>query len=140
MSTDNILMIGLGVVLFVGLVLFAYISQAGRNKGHLDKKFYQREWARIEQLQKQGGAGWHMAVMEADKLLDQALRAQGYPGDTMGERLKDARRTFRNNDGIWQAHKLRNRLAHESGNQLNSFGVSSALKQFKNGLKDLGAL
>jgi len=137
---DNIIMIALGVVLVIGLVLFAYIALAGRKKSTLDQAFYRREWQKIEQLQKQGGGGWQLAVFEADKLLDHALKVSGYPGQTMGDRLKDARNVFRSNDSVWQAHKLRNRLAHETGIQLNTFVVSKALGQFKAGLKDLGAL
>jgi transposase len=58
----------------------------------------------------------------------------------MGDRLKNARGSFMNNNAVWEAHKLRNRLAHEQNVQLNSFSVDQALKGFKAGLKDLGAL
>lgn len=137
---DNSFMIGLAVVLFIAIALFIYIGMAGRRRSTLDRAFYEREWNKIMQLQKQGGSGWQLAIFEADKLLDQALKASGYPGDTMGERLKDARGQFRSNDNVWQAHKLRNRLAHESGIQLNTFVVNRALQQFKAALKDLGAM
>jgi hypothetical protein len=134
------MMIILGVVLVVGIGLFLYITVKGRRgTSRLDKALYQREWQKIEQLQKQGGSGWQLAIFEADKLLDHALKALGYPGQTMGDRLKDARGVFRNNDNVWQAHKLRNRLAHETGITLNAFVVNRALQQFKAGLKDLGA-
>lgn len=137
---DSLLIILLAGVLLVGLVLFAYIATAGKRRSKLDREYYRAQWQNIEQLQNQGGSGWQLAILEADKLLDQALKAAGYPGQTMGDRLKDARSAFRSNDHVWQAHKLRNRLAHETNVQLNSIVVSRALRQFKAGLKDIGAL
>lgn len=134
------LMTALAVVLVAGLLLFAFIATRGRKHGRLDHAFYEKQWRAIESLQKQGGSGWQLAIFEADKLLDHALKDSGYPGQTMGDRLKDAQGAFRNVDSVWQAHKLRNRLAHETGISLNSFGVSKALGQFKAALKDLGAL
>ncbi len=137
---DNLLMLLLAVVFFVGIVLLIYITVSSRKRSKLDQTYFREQWQKIEQLQNQGGTGWQLAVLEADKLLDQALKAAGYPGQTMGDRLKDAQRAFRDTDAVWQAHKLRNRLAHESDVRLNAIVVSRALRQFKAGLKDLRAL
>lgn len=137
---DSLLMLVLAAALLIGLVLLVYIARAGRRNGKLDRAYYAAQWQKIEQLQNQGDTGWQLAIFEADKLLDHALKDAGFPGNTMGDRLKDARRTFRNNDHVWQAHKLRNRLAHEQNINLNSIVVSRALRQFKAGLKDVGAL
>lgn len=137
---DNMLMFLLAGVLVAALVLFAYISLAGRKPGKLDRAFYQKQWATIDAMHRQGGAAMQVAIFEADKLLDHALKASGHPGATMGDRLKGARGAFSNLDDVWQAHKLRNRLAHESGMQLNGIVAGRALRQFKAALKDLGAL
>ena len=128
------------VIIAFGLGLLFYISKATRRKSGLDRADFQRRWQRIEGLKAQGGAGWQLAVIEADSLLDQALKASGHPGATMGERLKGARGVFRSNDDIWNAHKLRNRLAHEQDISLNLVIVNRILSQFKAGLRDLGAL
>ena len=54
------------------------------------------------------------AVMEADKLLDQALKMRGVAGSGLGERLKNGKALLGGMENeAWQAHKLRNRLAHE---------------------------
>ena len=126
-------------VLVVGLVLFAYISKIGHKRSKLNHDEFRQRWQRIRQLQSQGETGWQLSIMDADKLLDQALRQSGYRGETMGERLKSAQTAFRNTDAIWKAHKLRNRLAHEQDVRLNSMFVSQALTSFEAGLKDLGA-
>ncbi len=137
---DNLLLLVLAIAFFVGVVLFVYIAVSSRKRSKLDQTYFRVRWQKIEQLQNQGDTGWQLAVLEADKLLDQALKAAGYPGQTMGDRLKDAQRAFRDTDAVWQAHKLRNRLAHESDVRLNTIVVSRTLRQFKLGLKDLGAL
>lgn len=137
---DSLLMLMLGGILLIGLVLLAYIATAGKRRSGLDREYYRAQWQRVEKLQNQGDTGWQLAILEADKLLDQALKAAGYPGQTMGDRLKDARSAFRSNDQVWQAHKLRNRLAHETDVRLNNIVVSRTLRQFKAGLKDIGAL
>lgn len=57
---------------------------------------------------------WKIAVMEADKLVDDALAKAGFPGDTFGDRLTNIQPgALRALDGVWWAHKIRNRLAHE---------------------------
>jgi hypothetical protein len=126
-------------ILVIGFVLLAVIALANRSKGKLNKEAFKAQWQQIEKLREQGGAGWQLAILEADKLLDQALRQSGYSGQTMGERLKSARKAFKNVDHVWQAHKIRNQLAHESGFKLNSMTTNRALRYFRAGLKDLGA-
>ena len=78
-------------------------------------------------------------VIDADKLLDEALKRKGYKGKTMGERLVAAQRALSNNDGVWYAHKLRNRLVHEPNVRLRRSEAKNALAGIKQGLRDLGA-
>ncbi len=54
---------------------------------------------------------WRIGILEADNLLHDTLRVAGYPGEDLGEMLKEA--NFRSIDLAWDAHKLRNRIAHE---------------------------
>lgn len=81
-----------------------------------------------------------VAVSEADKLLDNALKAANFPGVTMGERLKAAQGTFDPYlyNQIWEAHKLRNRLAHDVGASVNGQEVQQSLHAFEQGLLVLG--
>ncbi|HEU5187659.1 MAG TPA: hypothetical protein VFT87_04090 [Candidatus Saccharimonadales bacterium] len=130
----------LAVALVVALLLFFFVAKFARKAPGLNKAHYEDQWLRIERLAAGSQGEVHLAVLEADKLLDHALKARGFGGQTMGDRLKRARNSFRNNNGVWQAHKLRNRLAHESGITIGSGEVSSALAGFKAGLRDLGAL
>src|SRR3569623_646407 len=56
---------------------------------------------------------WRRAIMDADIMLGEALAAQGYRGATVGDRLKDANPLQMTTlDIAWQAHKVRNEIAH----------------------------
>jgi transposase len=81
-----------------------------------------------------------LAVLNADKLVDLALRQCGVRGETMGERLKNDASKFSDINGLWTAHKLRNRIAHESDVVVNYDEARHALGYFKKALKDLGAI
>ncbi len=110
----------------------------------LDKKFVQSKWAEIETTFSLGGAS-HLksAIMEADKLVDHVLKSKGLPGQSMGERLKGAKKYFAHYadyDNLWFAHKVRNNIAHEAGHDLNGGEAKRAMDYFKKALKHLGAL
>ncbi len=134
---DNILLFLLFIAV-IGAVLFAGIIRLNRQKIGLDHAYYAKSWDEI--VKDKNSGSMQMAIMEADKLVDHAMKSRGIRGETMGERLKSAKGMFRNNDDVWRSHKLRNRLAHEHGTKLNIFVTEQALKGFKSALKDLGAL
>ena len=81
-----------------------------------------------------------LAIIDADKLVDEALKKLHFNGKTMGERLVAAQRSLTNNDSIWYAHKLRNRLVHEPNVRLKKSEAQMALTGFRQALRDLGAL
>jgi hypothetical protein len=76
------------------------------------------------------------AIMDADKILDYVLTRHGFHG-SLGEKLKSAAHKFSDLNGVWNAHKLRNKLAHEL-EEADEKEVKRALKQFRRALKDLG--
>jgi len=51
-------------------------------------------------------------VLEADKVLHEALKSLGVQG-SMGELLRRHGSKLPNEQPVWNAHKLRNRIAHE---------------------------
>ena len=75
-------------------------------------------------------------IIEADKLLDFALKKYGYSG-SLGEKLKKAGKLFSDENGVWVAHKMRNKLAHEINFQPSEFEFRSALESFRRALLDL---
>lgn len=139
--------------LALGLLLLAVISadqskskrRGGKKRRHsnrvggVDKEFVQTRWVAIEGMAN-GGGSLRDAVSEADKLVDYVLKQSGVPGDTMGERLKRGGDRFSDINAIWRAHKLRNALAHEAKFDLVPSMAREAVADFRQGLKDLGAL
>lgn len=75
-------------------------------------------------------------VVEADIVLDHALREIGYQG-TLGDKLKKAGARFRDLDAVWRAHKLRNRIAHEPGVHVSDAEAAAALRAVESAIRDL---
>jgi hypothetical protein len=58
---------------------------------------------------------WKAAILEADTILDDMVKKMQYKGNNLGERLKTVERSdFETLDQAWEAHKIRNRIAHSS--------------------------
>lgn len=56
---------------------------------------------------------WKLAIIEADIILDEALKQQGFAGTSIGERLRSVSpQSLASLDDAWQAHKIRNEIAH----------------------------
>ncbi len=86
-------------------------------------------------------AQWRFSLIEADKLVEDILRRAGFPGDTMGERLTNIQSgQLETIDGLWEAHKLRNRIAHDLNYFLRYTEAKRAIGQFEATLRELSAL
>ena len=84
---------------------------------------------------------WRYAIMEADKLVDHLLQKAGFQGDTMGERLKGiAPGTLLSVQNLWDAHKIRNLIAHETGYTLRYAEARDAIRNYEKALRELGVL
>jgi len=81
---------------------------------------------------------WKLAVVEADKLVDSALQQAGFPGDTFGDRLTNIQPgSLVTLDGIWWAHRIRNRVAHEIDYFLRYTEARQAVSYFQAALEEL---
>ncbi|MBX4195652.1 hypothetical protein KW796_01695 [Candidatus Parcubacteria bacterium] len=73
----------------------------------------------IEHINSPSAGDWRLAIIEADVMLDELLRAQGYHGDSLGEMLKGVEKSdFLTLDAAWEAHKIRNQIAHSGSDYL----------------------
>lgn len=107
----------------------------------LDRGVIRTRWNEIERMTSAGGEmNLKMAVMEADKLLDHALKAMAMSGTTLGERLKFAAYKYPKIRNVWNAHRLRNSLAHESSFYLDPAMARKAVRDFKDALQLLNVL
>jgi hypothetical protein len=58
-----------------------------------------------------------MAIIEADIMLFDVLSQSGFPGNTLGEILKNTDKSkLATLDHAWTAHRVRNELAHQGSN------------------------
>lgn len=105
-----------------------------------DPDFTHNKWQEINELMRLGNpSNYSRAVLEADKLLDHALKAQMVPGLTMGDRLKAARNKFSSEgyDAAWRAHKVRNELAHNAEFQIMDYSARDTLKNYEKAIKEV---
>lgn len=130
----------MGIIALV--FILAVVLAAGwlaRRPRKLNSQYFLGHWQEAQKLCARQDT-WPLAVINADKLVDEALKKRHFKGKTMGERLVAAQKTLTDNDGIWHGHKLRNRLVHEDFTSLRENDVKVALVGFRQALKDLGAL
>lgn len=123
------------LVIDFALIVFVYFKKIrGKKFAEVELNYIRAQWIRILDSFESHTKD---AIMDADKLLDYALGKKGFAGN-LGEKLKKAGSRFSDLNGVWDAHKLRNRIAHEL-NDLDRNHAKKALKHFKNALNDLGA-
>lgn len=133
-------LIFLMAILIIGAAIFISIIISRRGGKVLDTAKYQQRWLKIESsLTRDNPATFQTSILQADKLLDMALKERGFKGQTMGERMKAAQSEWSNANHIWGAHKIRNRIAHEPDVHVTYEIAGRALVAFKQGLRDLGA-
>lgn len=126
------------ILIVAGLVLVMMVAKGGKQ---LNQERYRSKWLAIERsLTRDKPESYQLSVLNADKLLDQAMKEAGYKGSTMGERLKSASPRLSNKNAVWSAHKLRNQIAHESDVAVSYDAARRALASFKQALKELGAI
>lgn len=127
------------VVFFLFIIAYCFVRMLeirAREKKHLEHeireyahKQAEREkklWARgegpknekwenvLQHLFSQNPGDWKLAIIEADIMLEGLMDYLGVPGENLGEKLKNAdKEKFQNISSAWEAHIVRNRIAHE---------------------------
>jgi hypothetical protein len=122
------------------MILLAIVLTRRRNSG-LNVEKYRSDWLKINNLlDNSNPMTYQMAILNADKLLDRALKDLGVSGETMGDRLKASNSRFSDINQVWTVHKLRNRIAHETDVKINIVVAKKAMYAYKRFLKELGAI
>lgn len=77
-------------------------------------------WERIlNYMDSESQTEWRLAILDADIILDQMLTKSGYHGDSVGEKLRSVEISdFNTLDSAWEAHKIRNGIAHSGSDVL----------------------
>ena len=155
--------LGSAVLFFLFLVIFLLLLTLVHLLLKIRRSHINNEWALYEKAQESrtiaesvespkwtsvtlfatanSESDWKIAIIEADKLLDDALKTAGAGGENLGERLKnfDPKVTPWLEDA-WDAHKVRNRIAHEADFTLNKYETKKAISKYEHALRDLRAI
>jgi len=122
--------------------LFSGGGQSLNNR--INRQEITERWKNVEDTMKAGGPShFQAAVIGADKLLDYCLKGIGAHGQTLGERLKNSEKMFRDHESYqsaWEGHKERNRLVHEHNYEFLHHQAQHAINNFKKALRGLGIL
>ena len=84
----------------------------------IDTRKRNERWQKVlDYLNSPSEPEWRLAILEADNILGELLFKMGYHGDTIGEKLKGVEISdFITLSQAWEAHKVRNQIAHEGVN------------------------
>jgi len=116
---------GISIILFVVLVIILIRRKhiiLEENKKYALAKSSEDEgealgaekWQKILELVESSNPNdWKTAIIDADIILEDMMGRMGYQGQDLGEKLKSVEKSdFETLDNAWQAHKVRNRIAH----------------------------
>jgi hypothetical protein len=129
--------VGLGAGIFIGLAVLIIVIWKFPKR--LKRAYFASKWKQLQQ-RFPDRAQWGQAIIEADDLLNEALKKKRVKGKNMGERMVEAQKFFTNNDAVWFGHKLRTKIEMNPSVKLDKRDVQKALLGLRQGLKDIGAL
>lgn len=135
---DKFTIISLGLVVLVVVAIAAFIVFRKRPR-KIKADEFSNKW---KSIQKMCGnkSDWGEAIVDADLLLDKALKKLRYKGKSMGERIVSAQKELTDNDGVWFGHKLAKKIVAGEVENLKEADVKDALLGLGQALRDLGVL
>jgi len=101
-------------------------------KGAGDRNLSTR-WAKVTALMGSENVNdWKQAILESDMMLDAILNGLGYQGESIGEKLKRVQPgEMKNVQDAWDAHKVRNSIAHDGAFALTHHEANQAIQQYR---------
>ncbi len=112
----------LALILLIAYIVF-HLTELRKNQHTLlypaapvaDLPDINPKWTKIlAQVESQNENDWKLAIIEADIMLADILDKLSLPGETMGDKMKAVEKSdFTTIDNAWEAHKIRNQVAHE---------------------------
>lgn len=121
---------------------FSFRYRSAAKKSPFDTKLFEGRWDRIAKgAPKNAPQSYVLAIIEADKLVDDALKLMGLQGEHMADRLEKLRvEDYPTLDRLWRAHRVRNELVHTPDFGIDSADAEDVISVYEKFLKELGAL
>lgn len=82
---------------------------------------------------------WRVSIIEADTMMEEALKERGLVGNNMSELLEEAKLNgYPSVQNAWDAHLVRNKIAHEGQNfVISQVEARRVIKLYQNVFEDL---
>ncbi|MEK7579598.1 MAG: hypothetical protein AAB469_00130 [Patescibacteria group bacterium] len=143
------------ILIFVFIFLaFLFLGKAKKIKSKIEepqkredgaealfKRFNENWQGVLVHINTSNESDWKLAIMEADKIVDEILILKGYKGESMAERLTSiGKNELKSLELLWEAHKVRNRIAHQPGYGVDYNQARKIISYYEEVLKDLRAL
>lgn len=107
------------------------------------KGFWSREvskkWKKIVGRLKKGRESENkLALVEADKMLDESLGQMGYAGDSLGEKLDKVKEDILSNiEEVKKIHSISNAIVHDPDYKLSADQAEKALDVYQKAFREL---
>ena len=83
----------------------------------------------------------HLAIIEADSLVDEVLKQLGFGGEHMADRLSRLNpQEVPSIERVWRAHRLRNDIVHGPNYVASPESTQDALRDYESFLREIGIL
>lgn len=113
-----------------------------RSSTTIEKEFFTKQWKLIfEKIEQDQPHSWTLAVVDADKLVDEAMKRMGVSGEHFADRLSNLDSAeIKGIEKLWKVHRIRNDIAHLPGFVLSKKDSKEILETYKNFLVEIGLL
>ena len=130
---------GLVIAIVAGVTVLAIVLLLLIRRRRVNPNVFKEKWQDLQRFCS-GKETWPLAIISADKLLDEALKKKRVKGKSMGERLVAVQRILTDNDSVWFSHNLAKKLIDDSVSRLTQADVKKSLVGVRQALRDLGVM
>ena len=119
------------------------IAELAEREHELTAGTRNERWDHIQELvNSPNPSDWRLSIIEADSVLESLLSARDIPGGSIGEKLKNmSPGDLGSMQAAWEAHLVRNRIAHEGSDfDLSQRDARRSIQLYEVVFRELGFL
>jgi hypothetical protein len=138
---------GIGLIIYCSMRIFQLRREEEEKYGPIrladEAPETNPRFARIRELASGASPSeWREAILEADIMLADVLTRTGYGGETLADQLQQLNaRDFASLDDAWEAHRVRNAIAHQgSAFDISHFLAKRTIDRYEKVFREFGLL